>query len=51
MDGHQTARCPACGKDSYQSEQAAFFTVVKCIWCEAKFTWDAATKTFRVVKN
>lgn len=45
---HRTADCPACGKDSWQSEQAAYFTVVKCTWCGALFTYDDKTKSFKV---
>jgi len=48
---HSTAQCPACGKDSYQSEYTAFLKVVTCTWCGSSFTWDAETKTFKVVST
>lgn len=42
---HRTAPCPACKKDSWQSDWEATFSVVRCIWCGAKF------KNGKVVKN
>ena len=46
---HSTATCPSCNKDSYQSEYAAFFSIVECTWCGSKFTWDSETKSYKVV--
>lgn len=40
IEHHHTATCPNCNRDSYQPETAAFFTVVKCAWCDAYFTYS-----------
>lgn len=49
LHNHSTATCPACNKDSYQSEYMAFFNVVECAQCRSKFKWDTETKSYKVV--
>ena len=46
---HSTAQCPSCNKDSWKSEYSAFMSVVQCPWCQAHFTWDKESNSYKVV--
>jgi len=43
MYNHQTAVCPECNKDSWQSAWEATFVPVECIWCKCKFRYEPST--------
>ena len=43
MNCHQTAQCPSCNKDSWQSTWEATFTPVECLWCKCKFVYKPGT--------
>jgi len=42
-DSHQTAACPHCGKDSWQSVREAIFAPVQCANCRGWFQYNAGT--------
>ncbi len=48
MNCHQTADCPHCGKDSWQSTWEATFTTVECMWCNGKFKYNPGEGSVKV---
>lgn len=48
MYNHQTAKCPHCNKDSWQSEFKAMFEPVKCMWCEGTFKYEPGVGSVKI---
>ena len=49
IDGHQTAQCPWCGRDSYEADSVAWFSTAKCMWCKCEFKYDKKAGDYSLV--